>query len=290
MTVQSLGYLVLDTAHCEQWSAFGEDILGMDVNTIDRGGVGLRMDEHVWRIALQPSTRDDVAVIGWQVADDAALAIAADTLAACGIKAERHEADEHCALRAVATLLAFEDPSGQAVEVFHTRTCNHAPRRDAREHGFVTGELGLGHVFNIVNNFQATCDLYERLGFRLSDHMAERKIRFYRCNPRQHSLALADASANLGMSPGFGHFMVEVDDMDTVGRARDRCAELSVPVEYELGRHTNDQMFSFYPRTPSGFAAEIGWGGLRVDEATWQVTEMLQDSVWGHHKLSTDAS
>ena len=92
------------------------------------------------------------------------------------------------------------------------------------------------------------------------------------------------------MSPGFGHFMVEVDDMDTVGRARDRCAELSVPVEYELGRHTNDQMFSFYPRTPSGFAAEIGWGGLRVDEATWQVTEMLQDSVWGHHKLSTDAS
>ena len=290
MTVQSLGYLVLDIAQHEQWRAFGENILGMDVTNIDRDCVGLRMDEHVWRIALRPSIRDEVAVIGWQVADAAALATTADTLTACGIKAQLHEDDGLCALRGVDMLLAFEDPSGQTVEVFHTRQCDHLPRCNAHEHGFITGELGLGHIFSVVNNFQATCELYQRLNFRLSDHMADDKIRFYRCNPRQHSLALADASANLGMSPGFDHFMVEVDDMDAVGRARDRCAELRVPVEYELGRHTNDQMFSFYPRTPSGFSAEIGWGGLRVDEATWQVTEISQGSVWGHHKLSTDAS
>jgi len=288
MTVQSLGYLVLNTAHCQQWCAFGAEVLGMDVIEIDGGAFGLRMDEHMWRIALHPSTSDDVTAIGWQVADAAALEKAADTVAACGITAHHHEADALCASRSVDALIAFEDPSSQAVELFHTRHCNRSPRRNTHNHGFITGELGLGHIFIVAKKYEETCQLYERLGFRLSDHMADHKVHFYRCNPREHSLALADASGELGLMPGFDHFMVEVDDMDSVGLARDRCRTMDVPVEYDLGRHTNDQMFSFYPQTPSGFAAEIGWGGLQVYEATWKVTEMVQDSVWGHQKLQID--
>ena len=285
MTVQSLGYLVFSTAHCKQWRAFGEDILGMDVTEIGGDAFGLRMDEHVWRIAIHPAASEDVTAIGWQVADAAALAVAADAVSACGLTAHHHEGDELCASRAVDALVAFEDPSGQAVELFHTRRRDHSPRHNAHDHGFVTGELGLGHIFVIAKNYLQTCQLYERLGFRLSDHMADHKVHFYRCNPREHSLALADVTANLGATPGFDHLMVEVDDMDSVGRARDRCATMGVAVEYELGRHTNDQVFSFYPSTPSGFAVELGWGGLRVDETTWKVTEMFQGSVWGHQKV-----
>ena len=32
-----------------------------------------------------------------------------------------------------------------------------------------------------------------------------------------------------------------------------------------LGRHTNDQMISFYLTTPSGFHIEYGYGGLQGD-------------------------
>ena len=32
-----------------------------------------------------------------------------------------------------------------------------------------------------------------------------------------------------------------------------------------LGRHTNDEMISFYLRTPSGFDIEYGFGGKTVD-------------------------
>ena len=57
MIVHSLGYLVVNTARAAQWCAFGADVLGMDVCEIDGGAVGLRMDQHVWRIALHSSTR-----------------------------------------------------------------------------------------------------------------------------------------------------------------------------------------------------------------------------------------
>lgn len=49
-----------------------------------------------------------------------------------------------------------------------------------------------------------------------------------------------------------------------------------------LGRHTNDQMVSFYVRTPAGFDIEYGWGATEVDEQTWSVAKYSRTSVWGH--------
>ena len=50
-----------------------------------------------------------------------------------------------------------------------------------------------------------------------------------------------------------------------------------------LGRHSNDDMLSFYPMTPSGFDVEYGWGGLEVDDETWHVLTHAKNSAWGHH-------
>ena len=50
-----------------------------------------------------------------------------------------------------------------------------------------------------------------------------------------------------------------------------------------LGRHTNDQMVSFYARTPSGFEVEYGAGAVSVDES-WTVVNHDRISVWGHHR------
>ena len=49
-----------------------------------------------------------------------------------------------------------------------------------------------------------------------------------------------------------------------------------------MKQHPNDQMLSFYARTPSGFAVEVGWGGRKVDDATWQVRTYDRTSTWGH--------
>ena len=34
----------------------------------------------------------------------------------------------------------------------------------------------------------------------------------------------------------------------------------------DLGKHPNDEMVSFYSRSPSGFDVEFGFGGRLVDE------------------------
>jgi hypothetical protein len=48
-----------------------------------------------------------------------------------------------------------------------------------------------------------------------------------------------------------------------------------------LGRHSNDQMVSFYVVT-SGFEVEYGGGGRLVDDATWQVQRHDRGGLWGH--------
>jgi hypothetical protein len=76
--------------------------------------------------------------------------------------------------------------------------------------------------------------------------------------------------------------MVELGSLDDVGRAYDRCLDTGVPIVQTLGRHPNDRMFSFYARTPSGFAVEVGWGGLTVADPSWRVAVYGELSEWGH--------
>ncbi|MFI0366871.1 VOC family protein [Actinomadura sp. 1N219] len=76
--------------------------------------------------------------------------------------------------------------------------------------------------------------------------------------------------------------MVEVTDVRDVGTAYDRCMDAGQPFEMTLGMHPNDHMFSFYVRTPAGFSVEYGWGGLLVDDDTWQVRTLDRLHSWGH--------
>jgi len=80
------------------------------------------------------------------------------------------------------------------------------------------------------------------------------------------------------------HLMLEAREIDDVGRTYSLCEAEGVPIAMTLGRHTNDEMFSFYMNSPSGFNIEFGWGGKSVDDATWQVARYASVSVWGHRR------
>jgi hypothetical protein len=82
------------------------------------------------------------------------------------------------------------------------------------------------------------------------------------------------------------HFMLEVGAMEDVGRAYDRCLDAGVTIVNTLGMHPNDRTFSFYARTPSGFEVEVGWGGCKIDDATWEVRTYDRMSTWGHRPVS----
>ena len=72
----------------------------------------------------------------------------------------------------------------------------------------------------------------------------ELEVRFYHCNERHHTVALARAPFE--MPQRLHHVMVEVADRDDVGRAFDRAWGAGLGIANGLGRHDNDGMFSFY--------------------------------------------
>jgi extradiol dioxygenase len=103
-------------------------------------------------------------------------------------------------------------------------------------------------------------------------------LEFYRCNPRSHCIAYIPA----GDLKGLTHICVEVKSLDDVGRAWDMVQERGIPIKMSLGRHTMDNMVSFYIRSPGGFEFEYGAGGDLLDDATFVMRKPNQAEVWGH--------
>jgi 3,4-dihydroxy-9,10-secoandrosta-1,3,5(10)-triene-9,17-dione 4,5-dioxygenase len=291
--IGSLGYLRIESADVAAWREFGVRILGMtEGRGPEEGALYLRMDDFPARLVIVPGERDRLLATGWEVADAAALAAVRLALAEAGVAAKAGDPDE-LAARRVGEMLRFDDPAGNAVEVFCGAALEHRPAVSPYGNRFVTGDMGLGHVvLPVPGAADAALAFYTGvLGFRLRDSMRMPAeffggqpgdppawFRFLGCCPRHHSLALAPLPADAGIV----HLMIEVAALDDVGRAMDRCARRGVPVSASLGRHANDLMVSFYVRTPGGFDIEYGTDGRLVDDATWVSRETTAVSLWGH--------
>lgn len=153
--------------------------------------------------------------------------------------------------------------------------------RPGRELGgpFVTGEQGLGHIVLFVPDLERGHHFFQDvLGLVVSDDIESgpMHVRFYHCPgraARHHTVALTAIPARVGLH----HLMLEVAEIDDVGRALDLVKKRGIPVQMDLGRHPNDLMTSFYVRTPSGFDIEYGTGGVVVDDATWETMTTMWD-------------
>jgi 3,4-dihydroxy-9,10-secoandrosta-1,3,5(10)-triene-9,17-dione 4,5-dioxygenase len=297
--IASLGYLRIESSDVAAWREFGVKVLGMvEGRGPDPGAVYLRMDEFPARLVIVPGETDRLLASGWEVAGGEVLEGVRLALREAGIAA-KDGTDAELADRRVAELLSFEDPSGNALEVFCGAALEHRPAVSPYGNRFVTGDMGLGHVVLPVSEEEPALRFYtEVLGFRLRDsiRMAPELfgrppgpplwMRFLGCNPRHHSLALAPFPAPAGIV----HLMIETAALDDVGRALDRCARRRAPVSATLGRHANDLMVSFYVRTPGGFDVEYGTGGLLVDDRTWVTRETTAISLWGHRFGGADGA
>ena len=148
-------------------------------------------------------------------------------------------------------------------------------------HGrFKTGAGGLGHCIIRQKDVDAAYRFYRLLGMRGG---VEYKIRigkrlvtpvFMHCNERDHTVAFGIA----GPERRINHLMIEVDNLDDVGLTYDLVRRNKIPVHITPGKHSNDHMFSFYFRTPSGWMLEYGCGAR---DATYQ-SEYYSEDVYGH--------
>ncbi|MGQ7958059.1 VOC family protein [Pseudomonas sp. SP16.1] len=292
MDIRGLGYVTVASTDLGRWLGYGTQVLGMmaDSSALDQGLLYLKMDERPYRLLIQQDSRDGFGACGWEVAGQGAFEQAIAELQQADVEVRRATAEE-LRQRQVQALACFRDPDGNRHELFWGPRQDFAPFvSPAAVSGFVTSDLGMGHAVLPAPNFDASLDFYQKvMGLGLSDLMKvrftddsaepEKRIHFLHCNnARHHSLALFECP----IPSGCVHLMVEVAALDDVGRALDRMHAHGVKLSATLGRHTNDEMTSFYMQTPGGFDMEYGCGGKVMD---WQRHTPFESTVvshWGH--------
>ena len=289
--IRSMGYVRVASTDPEQWRHFATKVLGLAEG---RGPhpdhLYFRIDAVSARLVVVPADVDQLACTGWEVADHQALQAAREHLKEAGVAYEEGSAEE-LDERRVQELVRFEDPFGNVFELFHGITYESRPVVTPYGARFVTGDQGMGHIVVPVDDDVEALRFYsEVLGFRLRDSMSmpgefvgkepgsKVWLRFLGVNPRHHSLAFLP----MPNPARCVHIMLEVEELDDVGRALERVRKHGAPLSATLGRHMNDEMVSFYVRSPGGFDIEFGTDGLQVDDARWVARESTAVSYWGH--------
>ncbi|MGE0058957.1 MAG: VOC family protein [Dehalococcoidia bacterium] len=290
--VTQLGYIGIGVKDIDAWEEYAQNVLGLQVSGKEEdGSLLLRMDAYHYRFILHPSGEDDLVFAGWETKDATTMAEIASQLRNAGVEVEEGSEDL-VRSRSVLGLIRFKDPNGLETEVFYGPFFDNGnPFKSPRNiTGFQTGEqgsMGLGHILIGVKNSKETSDFYTGLlGLKISDYIdlgpSGRPMRasFMHANPRHHSLAFVELP---GAQKLINHFMIEAKEMDDVGLTFNLVKSKGIYTG-ELGRHTNDRMFSFYSMSPSNFMIEFGCNGRLVDDTDWQVQYYKAASIWGHDR------
>jgi 2,3-dihydroxybiphenyl 1,2-dioxygenase len=283
-----LGYLGVEVPDAAALGGFLEDVVGLAPG--DDPGTW-RNDRKARRVIVAEGPSADATFLGFEATDPDAWATTVLQLRGAGYPVTVTSSEEADARR-VAQLAYADAPWGIRVEVAHGLADADQPFASPLvAGGFVTEDKGLGHVVLATTALDESHHFVtEGLGLRQTDWVEteiapgiELEIRFYHCNPRHHSLALARAPFDLPQR--LHHFMVEVADRDDVGYAFDRAWDAGCVFASGLGHHPNDQMFSFYVASPAGFQVEVGHGGRLVTEGWDENRRYDRISSWGHQPL-----
>jgi 2,3-dihydroxybiphenyl 1,2-dioxygenase len=282
-----LAYVGIDVPDPGSLDAFFRDVIGLvpgdDPHT-------WRNDRKVHRVIVHEGERNDAAFVGFEAADEAAFDRAVARLGAAGFDT----ADGDAAGRKVQRLARTTAPWGVPVEIVLGLEDAPAPFSSTLvPGGFLTEGVGFGHAVFATTAFdESDRFLTEGLGLGQSDWLEmeiaagiELEVRFYHCNARHHSLALAKAPFELPQR--LHHLMFETKERDDVGVAFDRAWATDLGIPNGLGRHDNDGMFSFYVASPAGFQVEVGHGAKVVGD-DWDGNRRYDRiSAWGHQPLRT---
>jgi biphenyl-2,3-diol 1,2-dioxygenase len=292
MRVSKLAYVGANAGDLAAWKNFSVEVLGLEIGTDSSDRLlYLRMDERRHRLNIHAADVDDVAYVGWEVANHEALETISGTLERNGVRVEPGKPKE-AADRHVQELAWFTCPhTGVRMEltignevVFNPR---FKPTRDLS--GFRTAELGMGHlVLYITSDIKAAVNFYERtLGFGVSDWVVSPDgvplAAFLHCNPRHHSLAFIFYPK---APRKIQHVFLETNSLDDIGTTYDVCLERKIAAT-SIGRHPNDRSVSFYIRNPSRWFVEYGWDLRTLDPRNWTTEQyVLRSGIsWGHAGL-----
>ena len=287
--VTELGYMGFNVTDMDAWREYATKCVGLEIEEGDRDDrFYLRMDGQHHRFTVHQSDEDDLAYAGWRVKGFEEFKAMQQHLKDNGVDF-RVASEEECEERFVLGLLKLEDPSGNPTEIFYS------PQMDVMKpfhlgrpmYGkFLTGDQGIGHFIIRSMDDEATYAFYSMLGLvgsveykiKLPNGMVAKPV-FMHCNGRQHSLAFG-----LGpMEKKINHLMLEYTELDDLGIAHDTARREGIDVAMQLGKHSNDQAYTFYFATPSGWLLELGHGAREA----MRDQEHYTGDIFGHKPEAT---
>lgn len=293
-----LAYLGLEVPDPSTLTPFLAEVIGL----VPGGSVGpagtttWRNDHKAHRLIIQPGPADDAIFLGLEAVDASAFDRVAKRLREAGYDlTDAPEAD--LARRRVKRMSSTDAPWGVRVELVEELAEASGPYSSPLvPGGFLTDGVGFGHAVFATTAFeQSHAFVVDGLGFAPSDWIEteiaagiELEVRFYHCNRRHHTFALAKAPFDLPQT--LHHLMVETNRRDDVGTAFDRAWSTDLAIPNGLGLHDNDRMFSFYVASPAGFQVEVGYGARTITEDWDDYRRYDRISAWGHQPLRPDAS
>jgi 2,3-dihydroxybiphenyl 1,2-dioxygenase len=286
-----LAYLVLELPDPDLVTPVLADVVGLLPGEAAGDARTWRDDDRAQRVIVQPGPANDAVAVGFEAVDAAAFDAAVARQRAIGAEVA-DGTDDDLKARRVDRLVRAAAPWGGDVEVGLGLAAAPAPYESALvPGGFLTEGVGFGHVvFGTLAFDESVRFLTEGLGLAQSDWLEtelapgiDLEVRFFHCNARHHTVALARAPFELPQR--LHHVMFEANSRDDVGAAFDRAWDAGLPIPNGLGRHDNDGMFSFYLQTPAGFQIEFGHGARVVGDDWDDNRRYDRISAWGHQPL-----
>ena len=285
-----LAYLGIEVPDPSSLDGFFGDVIGLvPGEPAAEGSRTWRNDEAAHRLIVQAGPAGDAAFVGFEASNDAAFDGIVERLRAAG-----HDVVEggDTAARRVERLATVTSPWGVAVEIVtDLAPASRTFASDLVPGGFLTQDVGFGHVVFATTAFNESIRFLQALGFVQSDWLEmelapgiDLEVRFFHSNARHHSVALAKAPFELPQA--LHHVMFETNERDDVGAAFDRAWATDLTIANGLGRHDNDGMFSFYVQSPAGFQVEVGHGARTIGDDWDDDRRYDRISAWGHQPLA----
>ena len=285
-------YLALEVSDTDGLNSILTNTVGLIPGaSLPNGDQTFRNDERTHRVIVNQGDRDDCVALAFEAVNEKAFDAVASRLAAQGFELVEGSPAE-AQNRGVTRLASVASPWRMTFELVlglgKAATPFVSPHVSG---GFQTAGMGAGHVALAVLSFEESERfLIDGLGMVQSDWVEteimegiELEVRFYHCNERHHSIALAKVPFDLGKN--LHHMQVECNDRDDVGLAFDRAWAAGLEFANGLGLHDNEGAFSFYVTSPAGFLVEVGHGTKKV-YAPWDGNRRYDSiSRWGHQPI-----
>jgi 2,3-dihydroxy-p-cumate/2,3-dihydroxybenzoate 3,4-dioxygenase len=272
--LQKVCYVRLGTADLDAATTFATDYLGLEISYRSKDAVYLKSDQREHTLCYFRGSPSDQAV-AFEVGERSDLDAAATQLDRLGHRVRMGSASD-AELRQVRSFIAFQDPTGNNIELVWRPAYSSSRYHGERDAGIT----GFSHI-GLCTTDAARDELFwtQVCNARVSDRIGDAAL--LRIDAIHHTIALFPTDR-----AGIQHINHQVATGDDVMRSFNFLRERQVPIVFGPGRHPTSSARFLYFEGPEGMVFEYSCGVREIaDELLYRERQFPFDAKgfckWG---------